>query len=109
MPRPHTRPGAGAAERDYADWSVFAHGDDYRGALADFRTVAGPIPLVPRSVFGIWFSRYWPYSAADFQAVAENYTAHGLPLDVLRIDMDWHLAGSHGHGQVNTRPSLVNT
>jgi alpha-glucosidase (family GH31 glycosyl hydrolase) len=86
-----------AREANYSDWTFFAHGDDYRGALLDFREVAGPIPMIPRSALGIWFARYFPYSAAGFEEIAEGYRNHGLPLDVLRIDMDWHLAAEHGN------------
>ena len=86
-----------ASESNYSDWTVFAHGDDYRGALKDFRAVAGPIPLIPKRVLGVWYARYFPYSAAGLKEVAQGYADHGLPLDVLRIDMDWHLAAEHGN------------
>lgn len=86
-----------ASESNYSDWTVFAHGDDYRGALKDFRTVAGSIPLVPRRALGVWYARYFPYNAEGLKEVAQGYADHGLPLDVLRIDMDWHLAAEHGN------------
>jgi alpha-glucosidase len=73
------------------DLYFFGYGHDYRGALADFTKVAGRIPMPPRFAFGIWWSRYWAYSDEEFEQLVREFEARTLPLDVLVVDMDWHL------------------
>jgi len=79
------------------DWYFFAYGHDYPQALRDFTAVAGPIPLPPRYVFGAWWSRYWPYTDAELRALVAEFRAYDVPLDVLVVDMDWHLDGWTGY------------
>lgn len=86
------RPGDGRQ-----DWYFFGYGSDYRAALRDLVAVSGPIPVPPSFVFGSWYSRYWPYSQEDFVRLVEEHHQHGFPLDVLVIDMDWHLPGWTGY------------
>ncbi len=77
---------------DRLDWYFFGYGHDYRKALGDFVRVAGRIPLPPRYAFGNWWSRYWAYSDQELNEIVEGYRSRNIPLDVLVIDMDWHLA-----------------
>ena len=79
------------------DWYFFGYGHDYAGALADFTKVAGKIPLPPKYVFGAWWSRYWAYSDTELKDIVRQFDDHGVPLDVLVIDMDWHLDGWTGY------------
>ncbi|MFM2089915.1 MAG: hypothetical protein RLZZ127_404 [Planctomycetota bacterium] len=74
------------------DLYLFLHGHDFAAALQDFTGIAGRAPLPPRAVLGLWWSRYWRYSAADLQGIIGEFRAHGFPLDVLVMDMDWHQA-----------------
>lgn len=76
---------------DRQDWYFFGYGHDYKRALYDFTQVAGKIPLPPRFAFGAWWSRYWSYSDQEFQQLVHEFHTHEIPLDVLVIDMDWHL------------------
>lgn len=89
-PTPRRRP-------DAIDWYFFAYGHDYRRCLADFTQVAGRVPLPPRFVFGGWWSRYWDYTADELKQLVADFRAHDVPLDVLVIDMDWHLPGWTGY------------
>jgi alpha-glucosidase (family GH31 glycosyl hydrolase) len=73
----------------YQDWYLFAYGDDYARGLKDLRALTGPAPLLPRRAFGVWFSRYYPYSESDLEQLAADFRAHNLPLDVLSIDTDF--------------------
>jgi hypothetical protein len=75
---------------DLQDWYFFGYGHDYKGALADYVRFGGRVPLVPRYVLGAWWSRYWAYRADELKALVRDFAAHGLPLDVLVVDMDWH-------------------
>ncbi len=86
MPRPVSE-----NPRVYADWYFFGYGHAYRQALQDFVRVAGRIPLPPRFAFGIWWSRYWAYSDQELDQLVRGFRLNSTPLDVLVIDMDWHI------------------
>jgi alpha-glucosidase len=93
---------------DRQDWYFFGYGHEYKQALHDFVTVAGRIPLPPRFAFGAWWSRYWAYSDQELDDLVRGFHENDVPLDVLVIDMDWHLnetqlqeahqADQSGHG-----------
>ncbi|MCB9657706.1 MAG: glycoside hydrolase family 31 protein [Polyangiales bacterium] len=86
------RPGyAVRPEREgiYQDGYFFGYGLQYRAALADLRVLTGAAPLLPRKAFGVWFSRYWPYSGAEWQAVVEDFAQHQVPLDTISLDTEW--------------------
>ena len=76
---------------DRQDWYFFGYGHDYRKALGDYVQVAGRIPLPPRFAFGAWWSRYWAYSDQELDELARGFRQNSTPLDVLVIDMDWHI------------------
>lgn len=73
------------------DLYFFGYGHDYRKALFDFTLVAGKIPMPPRFAFGLWWSRYWAYTDEEFKELVREFETYDVPLDVLVIDMDWHL------------------
>ena len=75
------------------DWYFFGYGQAYTDALADYTQLSGAAPLIPRYVLGVWWSRFWPYRAADLEQLVSDFADHALPLDVLVVDMDWHLPG----------------
>jgi alpha-glucosidase len=86
MERPESeKPGA------CSDWYFFGYGRDYRKALGDYVRVAGRIPLPPRFAFGAWWSRYWAYSDQELDELVRGFRENDTPLDVLVIDMDWHI------------------
>jgi alpha-glucosidase (family GH31 glycosyl hydrolase) len=60
----------------YQDWYLFGYGHDYLGALGDLRALTGPAPLLPRGAFGVWFSRYYPYSEQDYHDAAGHAVIH---------------------------------
>ena len=76
----------------YTDWIFFGYGHDYHKALGDFVRVAGRIPLPPRFAFGVWWSRYWAYADQEFDDLVRDFRLNSTPLDVLVIDMDWHMS-----------------
>jgi alpha-glucosidase len=78
-----------AGERQ--DWYFFGYGHDYRKALGDYVRVAGRIPLPPRFAFGAWWSRYWDYSDQELDELVKGFRENNVPLDVLVIDMGWHI------------------
>jgi len=77
---------------DRQDWYFFGYGHDYRQALGDFVKVAGRIPLPPRFAFGAWWSRYWDYTDQELDELISGFRQNDIPLDVLVIDMGWHIS-----------------
>jgi alpha-glucosidase (family GH31 glycosyl hydrolase) len=73
------------------DLYVFCYGHDYRAALAALHTIAGAQPLVPRWALGNWWSRYHPYSDAEYLRLLDRFAEQRLPFSVAVIDMDWHV------------------
>ena len=80
--------------KERQDWYFFGYGQNYKQALADYTAIAGKIPMPPRYAFGYWWSRYWAYSDPEFKALVDDFRRYDIPMDVLVIDMDWHL--THG-------------
>jgi hypothetical protein len=80
---------------EYADLYLFAHGDDFRGALADLRAVSGKIPLMPRWALGTYFSRWFAMTDFEERDVLARHAASNIPLDVQVIDTDWHHGWKH--------------
>ncbi len=73
------------------DLYFFGYGHEYKKALGEFIKVAGRIPLPPRYVFGLWWSRYWSYTDQELRELVRQFEMFNIPLDVLVVDMDWHL------------------
>ena len=53
--------------------------------------LTGSTPLLPRFALGNWWSRYHPYSAAEYLDLMDRFAADDVPLSVAVLDMDWHL------------------
>jgi len=50
--------------------------------------VSGAPAVPPRSALGVWYSRYYPYSADSFVGeVLQGYVNHSLPLSNAVLDM----------------------
>jgi hypothetical protein len=88
-----TRQPPGFATRNsptgYQDGYLFGYGRQYPTALRDLRALTGPAPLLPRTAFGVWFSRYYAYGAADYMRLLQQFRRNHVPLDTLSIDTDW--------------------
>lgn len=62
---------------------------DFKGALADWVSVLGRPEMLPRSAFGVWWSRYYPYTQDTIVSeVLSGYANFSLPLNNLVLDMD---------------------
>jgi alpha-glucosidase len=77
---------------DRQDLYFFGYGHDYKQALGDYVKVAGRIPLPPRFAFGAWWSRYWDYTDQELDELVRGFHENDVPLDVLVIDMGWHIS-----------------
>jgi len=80
------------------DWYLFGYGLDYKAAFQSFTAVGGAVPLPRKYTLGVWYSRYWPYTEDDFKKIVGEYQQHGFPLDMIVMDMDWHLIDTHVPG-----------
>ncbi len=80
----------------YRNLFFFCYGRDYFRAMRQFTALCGRIPLLPRWAFGSWYSCFQRYSAEDNKRIIEEYEKNRIPLDVLVIDMDWHVNGWNG-------------
>lgn len=45
-----------------SDEYFLGYGHNYLKALRDYTAIGGSVPVPPRHVFGVWFSRYWAFS-----------------------------------------------
>ncbi|MDB5284039.1 MAG: hypothetical protein JWO06_3114 [Bacteroidota bacterium] len=79
------------SKNEVQDLYFFAYGNNYKAALYDFTQVAGKISMPPKFAFGMWYSRYWNYTDQELKDIAAGYRQNNIPLDVLVIDMDWHI------------------
>jgi alpha-glucosidase (family GH31 glycosyl hydrolase) len=78
------------------DWYLFGYGHDYKSALKSLAAISGSVPLPRKYALGAWYSRYWPYSSADYRQIVAEYEQHDFPLDNIVLDMDWHKDGWTG-------------
>jgi alpha-glucosidase (family GH31 glycosyl hydrolase) len=83
-------------ENGNTDWYLFGYGTDYKAALKAMTRISGAVPLPRKYVLGAWYSRYWPYTSAEYHQIVEQYRQHDFPLDVIVMDMDWHKSGWTG-------------
>jgi alpha-glucosidase (family GH31 glycosyl hydrolase) len=75
---------------DVEDGYLFVYGHDFSGALRSLARLTGAAPLLPRNVFGVWYSDYTPYSARFIEdTLYPAFEREGVPLDTLSLDTDW--------------------
>ncbi len=73
-----------------SDEYIFCYGDDYREAVNALYLISGSVPLIPRSVLGNWWSRYYVYDEKSYLRLLNSFEEEKIPLSVATIDMDWH-------------------
>jgi len=79
------------------DLYFMAYGHDYKQALEDGAEVFGRQPIPPRYALGYWWSRYWAYTDQEIEELVDCFDAMKVPIDVMVVDMDWHLEGWTGY------------
>lgn len=78
------------------DWYFMGYGHDYKGAIGDYIKIAGKQPMPPLYALGYWYSKYQRYSQQDYINLVNEIHNNDIPLDVMIMDMDWHLDGWTG-------------
>jgi hypothetical protein len=59
-------------------------GLDFKAGLAAWASVLGRAPMLPRSAFGVWWSRYWEYNQTSIvDEVLSGYANYSIPLNTL--------------------------
>lgn len=72
------------------DLYFWGYGHDYLGCLKDFYHLCGKTPLLPRFVFGNWWSRYYKYTEKSYLELMDKFEEKNIPISTAVIDMDWH-------------------
>ena len=73
------------------DQYCFIYGDDFHAPFRDLGTISGHVPMTRKYQHGIWYSRWYPYDAEYINTLIKGYNEQDFPLDILSMDMDWHL------------------
>jgi hypothetical protein len=74
--------------KDGLDWYFLAYGGDYKSALRQLSNLVGPVPMLPRYVFGSWFGSRAGYSGEEWKMIVKQFRDEQLPLDMVVIDSD---------------------
>lgn len=83
------------------DMYLFAYREDYKGALRDFCSITGRMPMIPRYALGNWWSRFYKYTQEEYEQLMQRFECERIPFSVAVIDMDWHytdIAPEYGSG-----------
>ena len=78
------------------DLYFFGYGKHYQTGLRDLTTISGRVPIPPRYMLGSWHSRYHSFTAKKFRQLVLEYNSHHFPLDVMVMDMGWHITPHWG-------------
>ena len=74
------------SEKDSLDWYFFVYGNDFAGALKEMAQLTGPIPMLPRYVFGLWFGSRAAYSDEQWKMIVDRFREERLPVDMIVLD-----------------------
>jgi alpha-glucosidase (family GH31 glycosyl hydrolase) len=76
--------------QSYQDGYFFGYGKDFKRGLTDLNTLTGPTALLPRSAYGVWYSRYFGYSDDYYRnTLLPKFRSTATPIDWLVVDTDW--------------------
>lgn len=74
-----------------SDRYYFVYGKDYKAAFASLGAVSGHVPMTRKSMHGIWYCRWWDYTADEYLEIIDDYDRNDFPIDNIVFDMGWHL------------------
>jgi alpha-glucosidase (family GH31 glycosyl hydrolase) len=76
--------------RPYQDGYFFGYGTNYKQGLSDLNALTGGANLLPESAYGVWYSRYYAYTASDYEnTLLPTFRSTFTPIDWLVVDTDW--------------------
>jgi alpha-glucosidase (family GH31 glycosyl hydrolase) len=73
-------------EKDSLDWYFLVYGNDFAGGLREMARLVGPIPMLPRYVFGLWFGSRANYSDQQWKMIIDRFREERLPVDMIVLD-----------------------
>jgi hypothetical protein len=82
---------------DATDVYVFLPERSYARLRQDLIQLTGPSEMPPLYMLGLIDSKFHPYTDVEALGRVDEYRKRKIPLDVLTIDTDWRLGGSHGY------------
>ncbi|HWB53412.1 MAG TPA: TIM-barrel domain-containing protein [Tepidisphaeraceae bacterium] len=82
---------------DSPDVYIFLPDGDSNQLRKDFLKLTGHTEMPPLFALGSWDSRWYEYTEQTALKQIDDYRKHKIPLDVLVIDTDWRVGGSHGY------------
>jgi hypothetical protein len=98
---------SGAKNHPTSGWDTTNNAEDvyifiiesgqYNNFRKDFLKLTGPTPLPPLFAFGLWNSRYHPYTEETALQTIDTYRKKQIPLDMFVVDTDWRRGASHGY------------
>ena len=95
------------------DQYCFIYGDDYKAALASLGAISGKVPMTRKYIHGVWYCRYWDYTADEFLDIIRGYDENDFPIDNIVFDMGWHTndatTGTGHNGHLNWNGYTWNT
>jgi alpha-glucosidase (family GH31 glycosyl hydrolase) len=68
------------------DWYFFIYGRAYKSCLRELAQLLGPIPMIPRYIFGTWFGSRAAYPADEWRRIVDRFHEEEIPLDLLMLD-----------------------
>jgi alpha-glucosidase (family GH31 glycosyl hydrolase) len=74
----------------------------YEQFRKEFLSLTGPTEMPPLYNFGLWHSRYHPYTEQEALDVIDHYHNDEIPIDNFVVDTDWRVGASDGYA-VNTK------
>lgn len=80
----------------FTDIYFFGYGHDYVNCIKDYYRLTGAPKMMPKFVFGNWWSRYHKYTDVEYLDLMDKFAEHDIPLSVGIVDMDWHLTDGDG-------------
>lgn len=69
----------------------------YTDLRKEFLQLTGPTEMPPLYNFGLWHSRYHPYTEQEALDVIDRYRQDDIPIDGFVVDTDWRVGASHGY------------
>ena len=78
------------------DVYVFFYPNDYINAVKNFFEISGYPPMLPKYVFGNWWSRFYAYSHESYVYLMDKFSKDNIPFTIATVDMDWHYSPSNG-------------
>jgi alpha-glucosidase (family GH31 glycosyl hydrolase) len=69
----------------------------YKRFRREITNLTGQIPLVPKYILGLIYSRYHPFKDSEIFELVRRFKLRNLPVDLFVVDTDWRVSASTGY------------